>query len=207
MYYTFEAFDPLLLSKKYGITLDRSFEDLLLSKEGQDKETLLTDAVSQVLPVVPDAYFSTMDKRMPSINNTTIQQKYDTAVKLLIRECAKQNVRIRANIKTRERTGAFYLFLQTKEMEDLYRYFGHESILFMDSGFRVNRNAFPITFVSVLDNFMRGRMVGVMISQFTDERTYSKLLSELKRGYMDNVKPQCTMTDFDMAEITAIGNT
>ena len=77
----------------------------------------------------------------------------------------------------------------------------------MDSGFRVNRNAFPITFVSVLDNFMKGRMVGVMISQFTDERTYSKLLSELKRGNLDNIKPQCSMTDFDMTEITAIGNT
>ena len=88
-------------------------------------------------------------------------------------------------------------------MVELYRHFGHKSVVFMDSGFRVNRNAFPITFVSVLDNFMKGRMVGVMISQFTDERTYSKCLLELKRGNLINIKPLCSMTDFDMAEITA----
>ena len=54
LYYNFEAFDPLLLSKSYGITLDRTFEDLLLSEEARDKEMLLSDAVSQDLPVLPD---------------------------------------------------------------------------------------------------------------------------------------------------------
>ena len=88
-------------------------------------------------------------------------------------------------------------------MADFYRYFGHQSVIFMDSGFRVNRNAFPITFISVLDNFMRDRMVAVMISQFTDEHTYAKCLSELKRGSLSSIKPQCSMTDFDLSEILA----
>ena len=92
-------------------------------------------------------------------------------------------------------------------MADLYRQFRHESVIFMDSGFRVNRNAFPITLISVLDNLMKGRMVAVMISQFTDERTYSKCLRELQRGNLSKVKPRCSMTDFDMAEITAFSKT
>ena len=71
----------------------------------------------------------------------------------------------------------------------------------------MNRNAFPITFVSVLDNFTKGRMVGVMISQFTDEQTYSKCLSELKWGNLRHIKPQCSMADFDMVEILGIRNT
>ena len=77
----------------------------------------------------------------------------------------------------------------------------------MDSGFRVNRNSFPNTFISVLDNFMKGRMVGAMISQFTDVHTYSKCLSELKREEIGEIKPQCSMTDFDLSEITAFKNT
>ena len=92
-------------------------------------------------------------------------------------------------------------------MADIFKHFGHGSIIFMDSGFRVNRNAFPITFISVLDNFMKGRMVGVLISQFTDEYTYSKCLSELKRGSLSNIVPTSSMTDFDVSEIAAFKNT
>ena len=191
----------------YGIALDKTFEELLLSKENGPHDIMMEDVESQLLPVLPDDYFQNTEEHLRPKNDSTAQQRYDTAVKLLIRDCAKRNVRIRANIKTRQRTGAFYLFLQTKEMADLYRHFGHDSIVFMDSGFRVNRNAFPITFISILDNFMKGRMVGVLISQFIDEGTYSKCLSELKRGNLGSVEPQCSMTDFDLSEIAAIGNT
>ena len=176
LYYNFEAFDPHLLSKCYGIALDKTFEELLLSKENGPHDIMMADVESQLLPVLPDDYFQNTEEHLRPRNDSTAQQRYDTEIKLRIRDCAKRNVRIRANIKTRQRSGAFYLFLQTKEMADLYRHFGHDSIVFMDSGFRVNRNAFPITFISVLDNFMKGRMVGVLISQFTDERTYSKCL-------------------------------
>ena len=50
-------------------------------------------------------------------------------------------------------------------------------------------------------------MIGAMISQFTDVHTYSKCLSELKRGELREIKPQCSMTDFDLSEITAFKNT
>ena len=162
---------------------------------------------TQVLPELSDAYFEGIDEHLRPRTDATAQQRYDIAIKLLVRECATQNIRLKAKIRQGQRTGAFYLFLQTKEMEDLYRYFGHESIIFMDSGYRVNRNAFPITFVSVLDNFMKGRLVGVMISQFTDEQTYAKCLAELKRGDLTNIKPQASMTDFHLSEISAIRKT
>ena len=45
-----------------------------------------------------------------------------------------------------------------------------------------------------------------MISQFTDEHTHSKRLSELKRGNLAKIKRKCSMTDFDLAEITAFKN-
>ena len=92
-------------------------------------------------------------------------------------------------------------------MVELYKNFGHKSIIFMDSGFRVNRNAFPITFISILDNFLKGRMVGVMISQYIDEYTYFKCLSEFKRGSLSNIVPTASMTDFDVSEIAAFRNT
>ena len=180
-YFNFEAFDPKLLSKCYGITLDKTFEDLLLAEQVGVTEMILPDTESPVLPVLSDDYFDNVAEHLRPKKDSTAQKRYDTAVKLLIRDCAKRNVRVKTKIETRQRTGAFYLFLQKKEMADLFRQFGHNSIVFMDSGFRVNRNAFPITFVSVLDNFMKGRMVAVMISQSTDEQTYSKCLSELKR--------------------------
>ena len=153
--------------------------------------------------MLSNKYFENVESHLRPGKDATAQQKYDTAVKLLIRDCAKQNVRTRAN---RQRTGSFYLFVQTKEMAELFMRFGHDSILFMDSGFRVNRNAFPITFVSVLDNFMKGRIVGVVISQFTDEHTYSKCLSEFKRDNLKFIKPQCSMTDFDISELSAFRN-
>ena len=206
MYYNFEAFDPRLLSKVYGVALDKSFEELLSSKTNASSQQILNESESFV-PVISDTYFANVDEHLRPRKDASAQQRYDIAVKLLIRECAMQNVRMRASVKPSTRTGAFYLFLQTKDMADMYRHFGHESVIFMDSGFRINRNAFPITFVSVLDNFMKGRMVGVMISQFTDERTYSKCLLELKRGNLNTIRPQCSMTDFDMAEISAFRKT
>ena len=206
VYYNFEAFDPRLLSKVYGIALDKSFEELLSSKDKASTQHILNESDSYV-PVISDAYFANVDEHLRPRKDASAQQRYDIAVKLLIRECAQQNIRIRASVKPSTRTGAFYLFLQTKEMADLYRHFGHESVVFMDSGFRINRNAFPITFVSVVDNFMKGRMVGVMISQFTDEQTYTKCLLELKRGNLNTIRPQCSMTDFDMAEISAFRKT
>lgn len=45
-----------------------------------------------------------------------------------------------------------------------------------------------------------------MVSQFTDEHTYTKCLSELKRGDLKNIVPQCSMTDFDTSEIAAFKN-
>ena len=89
-------------------------------------------------------------------------------MKLLIRDANSKKTKY-SKLSPGQNTGAFYLFIQTKGMADMYRHLGHESIFFIDSGYRVNRCAFPITFISVLDNFMRGRLVGVMISQFTDE--------------------------------------
>ena len=154
LYYNFEAFDPHLLSKCYGITLDKTFEELLLSKDVVGNDIMRADAEPQLLPVLLDDYFDNTEEHLRPKKNSSAQQRYDTAVKLLISDCAKKNVRIKANLGTRQQTGAFYLFLQTQDMVDLYRHFGHDSIIFMDSGFRVNRNAFPITFVSVLDNFM-----------------------------------------------------
>ena len=148
-----------------------------------------------------------MEEHLRPSKDSTAQQRYDSAVKLLIRECARKNTRARDRIQPVQRTGSFFLFIQTKEMANFYKYFGHRSIIFMDSGFRVNRNAFPITFISVLDNFMKGRMVGVLISQFTDEHTYAKCLSELKRGSLSSVMPQSSMTDFDVSEISAFKKT
>ena len=158
------------------------------------------------MPVLPDEYFKDLQLHIRPRKDASAQQRYDTAVKVLIRDCTKQSVRARTSLTEIKRTGSFYLFLQTREMADLYRHFGHQSILFMDSGFRVNRNAFPITFISILDNFMKGRMVGVMVSQFTDEHTYTKCLSELRRGDLDKIEPQCSMTDFDTSEISAFRN-
>ena len=202
----FEPFDPKLLAESYSITLNKSFEELLLSDESQSADFMRSEDTNDI-PVLPDQYFENVDAHLRPSSTATAQQRYDAAVKLLIRDCSKQHVRARAEIKPGQQTGAFYLFLQTKGMADFYKHFGHNSIIFMDSGFRVNRNAFPITFISVLDNFNKGRMVGVMISQFTDEHTYAKCLSELKRGELENIHPQCSMTDFDLSELTAFQNT
>ena len=49
--------------------------------------------------------------------------------------------------------------------------------------------------------------MGVLISQFTDEHTYSKCLNELTRNSFREIKPQCSMTDFDLSEISAFRNT
>jgi len=187
--------DPKLLSSFYGIQVAQTFEELLVSKEVRDVD-FLTE--SHVVPVIPDEYFKDVEEHLRPRNDSTAQQRYDTAVKLLIRDCIKQRKRVKSSIKKGQRTGSFYLFLQTREMVEFYKIFGHNSIIFMDSGFRVNRNAFPITFISVLDNFMRGRMVAVMISQFTDEYTYSKCLSKLRGECLHNIVPSCSITEFDI---------
>ena len=137
---------------------------------------------------------------------SSINDRYDVAVKLLILKSQKTKSGS-ANVKPGQNTGAFYLFIQTKGMANFFKYFGHESIIFMDSGYRVNRNAFPITFISILDNFMKGRLVGVMISQFADEFTYAKCLSEFKRGELKHVIPRASMSDFDTAELSAFNKT
>ena len=85
LYYNFEAFDPYLLSKCYGITLDKTFEDLMLSKESEVNDIMLVDADTQVLPVLPDDYFSNTGEHLRPKTGSTAQQRYDTAVKLLIR--------------------------------------------------------------------------------------------------------------------------
>ena len=207
LYYKFEPFDPRLLAKSYGIPLDKSFEGLLAGVEKSGNDFLFSDDSMQNVPILPDDFFDKVEPHLRPKKNATAQQRYDMAVKLLVRDSARQTVRAKANIDVSQRTGAFYLFLQTKMMANLYANFGHDSILFMDSGYRVNRNAFPITFVSILDNFMKGRVVGVMISQFTDELTYAKCLSEFKRGHLSKIKPQCAMTDFDLSEIGAFRKT
>ena len=203
LYYKFEPFDPKLLSKCYGIQLDKTFEELLVVDDIRISNSFSPDAEPQVVPVLPDEYFGNVEEHLRPSTDSSAQQRYDTAVKLLIRDCARKNIRAKASLKPGQRTGSFFLFIQTNEMATFYKHFGHKSIVFMDSGFRVNRNAFPITFISVLDNFMRGRMVGVMVSQFTDEHTYRKCLLELKRGDLSKVEPQCSMTYFDLSEIYA----
>ena len=125
-----------------------TFEELLVSKEVRDVD-FLTE--SHIVPVIPDEYFKDVEEHLRPRNDSTSQQRYDTAVKLLIRDCIKQRKRVKSSIKKGQRTGSFYLFLQTREMVEFYKIFGHNSIIFMDSGFRVNRNAFSITFTSVLD--------------------------------------------------------
>ena len=138
----------------------KSFEGLLVGDEKCENDFLISDDSAQEVPILPDDFFEKVETHLRPSKNATAQQRYDIAIKILVRECARQNVRARAGIEVGQRTGAFYLFLQTKEMAEMYAHFGHESILFMDSGFRVNRNAFPITFISILDNFMKGQMVG-----------------------------------------------
>ena len=46
-----------------------------------------------------------------------------------------------------------------------------------------------------------------MKSQFTDEYTYSKCLSQLGGECLHNIVPSCSMTDFDISEIAAFKNT
>ena len=208
-YFNYEPFDPRLLAQCYGLSLDQTFEELLLNDENREADFIFSDENSQAVPVLPYEFFENVEEHLCPRKGASAQQRYDQyhiAVKVLIRNCSRQTVRARACIKPGQPqpTGAFYLFLQTKEMTDFYTLFGHESILFMDSGFRVNRNANPITFIIVLDNFTRGRMVGVLISQFTDEHTYSKCLSEFLRGNISRIKPNCTMTDFDLSENCSI---
>ena len=96
----------------------------MLAKEVGVPDMMLSDADSQVLPVLADGYFDAVEKHLRPKKDSSAQQRYDAAVKLLIRECAKQNVRVKANIKTRKCPGAFYLFLQTEEMADLYNTLG-----------------------------------------------------------------------------------
>ena len=127
-YSNFEPFDPSILAKCYGITLNKTFDELM-SDESQ--VTAFISDSSKHLPVLPDAYFEGLSVHLRPSSNATAQQRYDMAVKLLIRDCSKQNVKLRANIQPRQRTGAFYLFLQSKGMADFYKYFGHDSILFM----------------------------------------------------------------------------
>ena len=145
----------------------------MLTEEVGGDDVFLPEADSHLVPVLPNKYFAKIEPHLRPSKDATVQQRYDLAVKLLIRDCSKPNIWAKANLSPQQRTGSFYLFFKTKQMEDFYKQFGHESIVFMDSGFRVNRSAFPITFISILDNFMKGRMVGVLISQFTDEQTYS----------------------------------
>ena len=207
VYVRFEPFDPKLLAESYGITLDKTFEGLLTEEENGAGNLLVAEGTSQNVPVLPTEYFADVEEHLRPSKDSTSKQRYETAVKLLIRQCSQQYVRSKASIKPGQRTGAFYLFLQTKAMSDLYARFGDGAILFMDSGFRVNRNAFPITFISVVDNFMKGRMVGVLVSQFTDALTYSKCLSELKRGKLAMIQPKVSMTDFDTSEIMSFKST
>ena len=205
-YINFEAFEPRLLADSYGISLDKTFEELLIADNAKTLD-LMNDDAFKGIPDLPDDYFENIEQHLRPSEIASAQQRYDAAVKLLIRDCAQQSIRARAKITPSQQTGAFYLFLQSEGMADLYKHFGHDSILFMDSGYWVNRNAFPITFISVLDNFMKGRIVGVLISQFADTHTYSKCLSEFKRSDLQNIRPLCSMTDFDTAEVSAFKNT
>ena len=138
-----------MLAKSYGIPLDKDFEGLLSADEKREDDFLIFDDSVKRVPILPDEYFEKVEQHLRPSKNATIQQRYDIAVKLLVRECSRQTVRAKAGIDVKQRTGAFYLFLQTKEMANVYANFGHESILFMNSGFCVNTDAFPITIISV----------------------------------------------------------
>ena len=66
MYYNFEAFDPRLLSQAYGISLDKTFEGLLQSKDNEFTHCIVPETDSQVpvAPVLPDAYFANVDQHL-----------------------------------------------------------------------------------------------------------------------------------------------
>ena len=91
LYYNFEAFDPKILSSCYGIKLNKTFEDLLLSDEIRRGDFLLTDGNnSQLVPVLPDEYFDRIEPHLRPQKDAKSHLRYDMAVKLLIRDCAKQ---------------------------------------------------------------------------------------------------------------------
>ena len=115
-----------MLSLCYGIELDKTFEDLLLGDEIRSGDFVLPESYSRRLPVLPDDYFEGIEQQLRPGKDATTQQRYDTAVKLLIRDCAKQNVLTREKLTRVQRTGAFHLFLQTEEMADFYRRFRHK---------------------------------------------------------------------------------
>ena len=104
-YYTYEPFDPRLLSKFYGISLSKTFEQLLVDQDTTAQQ-VLSEKESQV-PVLPDEHFKSIDERLRPGTDTSAQQRYDIAVKMLIRDCAKQNVRKKANIKPDQPQGLF----------------------------------------------------------------------------------------------------
>ena len=89
LYYNFEAFDARLLSRSYGISLDKTFGELLLSEDYRPHESFLTESDTPTLPLLPDEYFANVPGHLRPGPNATAQQRYDIAVKLLIRDCAK----------------------------------------------------------------------------------------------------------------------
>ena len=205
-YYNYEPFDPKLLASSYGVDLDASFEKLLDTDFLASLDFSALGMDNDGKPFLPDTYFEGVAEHLLPSKESSFHVRYDQTIKLLIRKCKNKHT-AHSKLKPGQRTGMFYLFVQMKIMADFFINFGHKSIIFMDSGYRVNRNAFPITFISVLDNFMRGRLVGVLISQFADEFTYRKCLAVFKRGELVNIEPRASMCDFDTAELSAFHNT
>ena len=147
-YYNFEPFNPKLIAKCYGIQLEKNFESLLESGSLASLAFTNQSFDADGTPILPDSYFERVAEHLRPKENSTVKERYDLAVKLLIRDSQKKKSRY-IELKPGQKTGAFYLFIQTKGMANFFKYFGHNSIIFMDSGYRVNRNAFPITFISV----------------------------------------------------------
>ena len=73
-YYTYEPFDPRLLSKFYGISLSKTFEQLLVDQDTTAQQ-VLSEKESQV-PVLPDEYFESIDERLRPGTDTSAQHRY-----------------------------------------------------------------------------------------------------------------------------------
>ena len=56
-YVRYEPFDPRILSSYYGVKLDKTFEELMLTEEVGGADVFLPEADSHVVPVLPNKYF------------------------------------------------------------------------------------------------------------------------------------------------------